>query len=79
MKKTLKSNKSPSSPLLDLHGCLEDEVFDKIEFFLKKHSAGQVRIMPGKGKGIVKKKLIEYLRLAHYAWSYEKLPNGSQN
>lgn len=67
---------------LDLHGVVEDEVFDLVDRFLSKQSNSggtQVRIMPGKGKGIVKKKLIEYLRLANYSWTYEKLPNGSQN
>lgn len=38
-----------------------------------------VRIMPGKGTGKVKAKVIEYLKLAHYPWNYERLNNGSQN
>ncbi len=68
------------NPTLDLHGVTEDEVFDLVDRFITKNSsAAQIRIMPGKGKGIVKKKLIEYLRLANYSWKYEKLPNGTPN
>lgn len=67
-------------PTLDLHGFKTDEVFDAVEAFLNRHSsASQVRIMPGKGTGKVKAKVIEYLRLAHYSWSPERLENGQVN
>jgi len=67
-------------PTLDLHGFKTDEVFDAVEAFLNKHaSAKQVRIMPGKGTGKVKAKVVEYLRLAHYSWSPECLSNGQAN
>ncbi len=82
MNKKSKSKKSSNAPTLDLHGITEDEVFDLVDRFFSKHSAAnasQVRIMPGKGKGIVKNKLIEYLRLAKYSWIFEKLPNGTSN
>ncbi|NJM10371.1 MAG: Smr/MutS family protein [Bdellovibrionaceae bacterium] len=47
---------------------------------MTKHtSAKQVRIMPGKGTGKVKAKVIEYLRLAHYSWNPERLSNGKPN
>jgi DNA-nicking Smr family endonuclease len=71
--------KKSSSPLLDLHGVLEAEVFDKVDKFIHKHSQSgveQVKIMPGKGKGIVKKKVIEYLRLGNYPFKPEKDNDG---
>ena len=67
------------NPTLDLHGVTEDEVFDLVDRFLTKATSPVVRIMPGKGKGIIKKKLIEYLKLAKYSWTYEKLANGKPN
>ena len=67
-------------PTLDLHGFKTDEVFDALEAFLAKHgNARQVRIMPGKGTGKVKAKVTEYLRLANYSWSPERLSNGQTN
>lgn len=71
---------SKAPPTLDLHGYKTDEVFDAVEAFLAKHtSAKQVRIMPGKGSGKVKAKVAEYLKLAHYHWSHERLSNGQLN
>ena len=68
------------APTLDLHGFKTDEVFDAVEAFLAKHSnSKQVRIMPGKGTGKVKAKVEEYLKLARYPWSPERLPNGQSN
>ena len=61
----MKQNKS-SAPLLDLHGAREDEVFDKVDKFIHKHSQSgseQVKIMHGKGKGIVKKKVTQNILL----------------
>lgn len=67
-------------PTLDLHGFKTDEVFDAVEKFLLKHqNARQVRIMPGKGQGLVKAKVIEYLKMAGYPWSVERLDNGRPN
>lgn len=60
-------------PTLDLHKYRQDEVFDAIEVFFAKHSgAERVRIIPGKGKGIVKAEVERYLKLAKYHYSYEK-------
>lgn len=71
------SNKVPT---LDLHGYKSEDVFNAVEAFLMKHANRKtVRIMPGKGTGKVKAKVIEYLKLAHYPWNYERLSNGSQN
>lgn len=68
------------APTLDLHGFKTEEVFDAIEAFFAKHSgARQVRIMPGKGTGKVKAVVVDYLKKAHYPWSYEKLSNGQNN
>ena len=67
-------------PTLDLHGFKTDEVFDAVEkFLLKNTQQTQVRIMPGKGTGKVKAQVIEYLRLAGYPWSPERLGNGQAN
>ncbi len=67
-------------PTLDLHGFTTEDVFDAIEKFLAKHSsATQVKIMPGKGTGKVKAKVTEYLKLAGYHWSPERLPSGGTN
>lgn len=67
-------------PTLDLHGFKTDDVFDAVEVFLRKHqNQPQVRIMPGKGTGAVKAKVIEYLKLANYPWKPERLDNGKVN
>lgn len=69
-------------PTLDLHGLRESEVFDRVDGFLsspRAQNAPKVRIMPGKGKGIVQKKLIEYLRLGGFPWSYERDASGKEN
>jgi hypothetical protein len=39
----------------------------------------RARIMTGKGTGKVKAVTVQYLKLAGYQWSYEKLSNGSLN
>jgi dsDNA-specific endonuclease/ATPase MutS2 len=67
-------------PTLDLHGFKTDDVFDAVEAFLRKHERlAKVRIMPGKGTGKVKAKVIEYLKLAHFHYSVERLTNGDAN
>lgn len=67
-------------PTLDLHGYKPEDVFDAVERFLAKHqSQNRVRIMPGKGTGKVKAQVEEYLRLARYHWTFEKLENGKVN
>lgn len=72
--------KIAKAPTLDLHGYKTDEVFDAVDSFLLKNSHHKtVRLMPGKGSGAIKAQVIDYLKKAHYPWSYEKLPNGSNN
>ena len=61
-------------PVLDLHGKQKDEVFDLLDRFIREHKdKEQALVVVGKGKGIVKRKVKEYLKMAHYSWSYEKV------
>jgi hypothetical protein len=46
---------------------------------LTKSSLKQARIMTGKGTGKVQAVTIQYLKLAGYQWSFEKLSNGKNN
>lgn len=67
-------------PTLDLHAYKADDVWDAVERFLSQYqNEPRVRIMPGKGTGKVKAKVEEYLRLARYHWSFERLDNGKVN
>ena len=60
------------APAIDLHGRTEDEIFDLLDQFIRKHqNQEQVIVIVGKGRGIVRKKVLEYLEMAHYSWSYE--------
>ena len=60
-------------PTLDLHGLTKDEVFDVLDKFIVRHSGyEELRVIVGRGKGIVRQKTIEYLKGAHYPWRYEK-------
>jgi len=66
---------------LDLHGCQADEVWDRMDSFLQESnsiSLKKVRIVCGKGKGIVRKEAIRYLKAANYPWQYETR-NGKKN
>ena len=65
------SNKIPS---FDLHGKQEDEVFDLLDRFIREQGdKEQVLLIVGKGKGVIKQKTIEYLKLTRYSWRYEKV------
>ena len=71
-----------NSGLLDMHGYREEQVANAIDQFLRQAESkglSQVRIMTGKGKGIVKKENLAYLKAAGYPWKYEKLSNGKDN
>ena len=71
--------KQSQIPSIDLHGHTEDEIFDLLDEFLRKQKdQEQAVVIVGKGKGIVRKKVLEYLKMAHYPWSYEKA-GGSIN
>ena len=59
---------------IDLHGCIADDVFDLLDQFIRKHQKQRrLMVIAGKGRGIIRKKVIEYLKIAHYSWSYEKI------
>ena len=63
-----------SIPAIDLHGYTTDEVFDRLDQFIRIHKdQEQICVIVGKGKGLVKKKVLEYLKMAHYSWCYEKV------
>jgi DNA-nicking Smr family endonuclease len=79
-----KSGKAKNASLksIDLHGYKSDEVFDALDQFLLKASrTGQarVKIITGKGKGIVQKETEKYLKLAGYHFQKEKMDNGKIN
>ncbi len=60
--------------LLDLHGCRAEEIPDKVDKFLvgaTKLGLSRVRIMTGKGKGIVQKEVIAYLKIGKFPWKFE--------
>ena len=69
-------------PTLDLHGHTEEEALAALDQFLMKHSSGssrQIRIMTGKGKGVLQKAVSAYLRQGGYPFQMEALPNGRKN
>ncbi|MGI9548427.1 MAG: Smr/MutS family protein [Bdellovibrionales bacterium] len=71
MKKKFREDLRPS---LDLHGFTTDEVIDYLDSFIMKHqNKPELCIIVGKGKGLIKKKVIEYLEMGGYPWSYEKI------
>ena len=60
-------------PSLDLHGCTKDEVFNLLDRFIVRYSHhDELRVIVGRGRGIVRQKAIEYLKGAHYPWRYER-------
>lgn len=65
---------------LDLHGFRKDDVFDAVDLFIiKNHSATRLRILSGKGAGIVRQEVLRYLELGGYPWAYEVESSGSKN
>ena len=61
-------------PKLDLHGKSEDELFDLLDYFIRKNKdQEEVLIIVGKGKGVIKSKTLKYLTMADYSWRYEKV------
>lgn len=72
--------KKGSIPTLDLHGYKVDQVYDAVDKFIMKHqNKSRLRIMPGKGTGVVRKELISYLKQGQFPWEYELMDNGSRN
>ena len=74
--------KSSSLPTHDLHGYKKDKVFDAIDSFLVKatrNGKARVRIMTGKGKGVVAAEAKRYLKAGGYPFQIEKMENGKNN
>ena len=68
--------------LLDLHGARAEEIPDKVDRFITDAQKGglrRVRIMTGKGKGIVQKEVIAYLKLGKYPWNFETTAKRERN
>lgn len=81
-KKPPQNNKQEHIKTLDLHGFRLDQVDDAVDRLLVEASNknwSRIRIMTGKGSGAVRTAVINYLKLAHYQWEYERLDNGSRN
>lgn len=68
--------------LLDLHGCRVEEVWPRIDRFLRDAEAQglkQGRIMTGKGTGKVREETLKALKLGGYPYKPEKLKDGRIN
>jgi DNA-nicking Smr family endonuclease len=69
-------------PSLDLHGAKTDEVFDRMDRFLRREESrgtACVRIIHGIGTGKVKEKAMEYCRMTGHAPKADQGPNGAKN
>ena len=72
--KARKADRWPGGPVLDLHGRTKEEIFDLLDPFIRKHKdKKQALIIPGRGRGIVKNEVLEYLKRGGYTWTYEKI------
>ena len=66
-------------PVIDLHGCSADQVFDLLDRFIRtQKNQERICIIVGKGKGVIKEKTLEYLKQIHYSWKYE-VARGVEN
>ena len=66
-------------PILDLHGCTKEEVFNLVDkFIMKHHHHEELCIIVGRGKGILREQAIKYLKGARYPWRYERV-HGLEN
>ncbi len=67
-------------PKLDCHGVLEDKIFDVLDRFIRNNvTKEEIEVVVGKGKGIIKKRVIEYLKIAGYSWRYSRSSTGAIN
>ena len=68
--------------LLDLHGCSIEEVWPRIDRFLRQAETlglKQARIMTGKGTGKVREEALKALKLGGFPHKPEKLKDGRVN
>ena len=77
-----KPTKVQSLPQLDLHGFTTAEVPDAVDRFItsstrKGHQ--RVSIMTGKGAGLVRKAVVEYLKLGGFPYEVQRMSNGEKN
>lgn len=64
---------------LDLHGLKDEEVFNRLDRFIRQHSEEEeVALIVGKGRGVIKRKAVEYLEMCHYKWRYSR-DHGREN
>ena len=71
-----------SLPTLDLHGARVDEIFDRMDQFLRREEGKGtqcVRIMHGKGTGKVEEKAREYCRISQHQPKPDQDSEGRQN
>jgi DNA-nicking Smr family endonuclease len=76
------TKKSASGPTLDLHGFKKEDVHARLDRFLMDvtaRGAKQVRVMTGKGTGVVQAEVIRLLKQGQYPWKFEKQANGTEN
>jgi dsDNA-specific endonuclease/ATPase MutS2 len=68
--------------LLDLHGFRVEEVWPRVDRFLRDAEASglkQIRIMTGKGTGKVRDETLKALKLGGFPYKAEKLKDGRIN
>lgn len=67
-------------PTLDLHAYKSADVPDAVDRFLvQNQKKSKVRIMTGKGTGVVRKATQDYLKLGGFSYYLETLPSGAKN
>jgi len=68
--------------LLDLHGCKIDDVWPKVDRFIRDaQEAGikTVKIMPGKGTGKVREEMSKALKMGGFPFKPDKSGDGKIN
>lgn len=66
-------------PQLNLHGRTEEDAFDLLDCFIRENkNEEQVLVITGIGRGVIQKKVLKYLKLTGFSWSYQKV-RGFEN